>query len=247
MTKERSSSGKRIRIADKVFIIGICLLLIGSFPLIATGSEDLQPVSDYKGTVANAKLGWNLTQVGYINSDNEIDYAMGSPGNNRAYVYYGPLEMNFNPLTHADIVYTGPSSSNFGWDIQSAGDYNQDGRGDIIIGAPGVDKAYVFSGTQTSTVSYASAQFTIVGDTGEMFGHSVSAIDFEGSGHVFVAVGAPKNIHYIDPVGDFQTGAVFLFNLSLPTPPATLDTELDPTFIYFGEETNSQFGFGDEK
>lgn len=242
MVKDSSSSGKQVKFMEKAFIIGIALILIGSLPLIS-GNENLQPVSDYKGTVNNAQLGWNLTQVGYINSDSVMDYAMGSPGSNKAYVYYGPLETGFNPLTNADITYTGPANSDFGWDIQSARDYNRDGRDDIIIGAPGIDKAYIFSGTQTGPVSHSSAQFTINGTSGDSFGHSVTAIDFEGVGHSFAVIGAPYNTHYIDPLGDFQTGAVYLFNLSNPTPPTYLEAGTDSDYIYLGDTDNGMFGF----
>jgi|GEM_PF-3277490 len=228
----------------RLYILGICLILVGSFPLIAGGREDLQPIYDFRGTTGGAQMGWNITGVGDINNDGREDYAMGSPGENKAYVFFAPFTATATPAT-ANIRYSGPQGSDFGWDIQGVDDFDGDGRDDIIIGAPGEDKAYVFSGSRTGSVSYTSADFTISGTGGDMFGHSVCGINLDGNTGKFAVVGAPRNEHYIDPVGNFRTGAVFLFNLTAfrEMGVSSIDSSTNSNFTYRGDQDNGWFGF----
>ena len=62
----------------------------------------------------------------------------------------------FSLFSTGDIVEervtgTGGGSSNFGWNITDAGDVNDDGTPDVLIGAPGADEAYLFYGPLSGT------------------------------------------------------------------------------------------------
>ncbi|HMN97731.1 MAG TPA: hypothetical protein PKC43_14760 [Phycisphaerales bacterium] len=105
-------------------------------------------------TSPNAEIGG---QFGYAvaglpdgNNDNRGDYAVGAPfedpgaapsDSGRAYVYSGANGSLRFTLASPNAV----SSGNFGWAVGGVPDANGDGRGDIIVGAPGENVTY--SGT----------------------------------------------------------------------------------------------------
>ena len=77
----------------------------------------------------------------------------------------------------------------FGTSVAGIGDVNADGIGDLIVGAPGLDKVYVFSGKDQSVLR-------TLGDpdglSGYQFGFSVVDVgDWDGDGIDDFAVGAP--------------------------------------------------------
>lgn len=240
-----SSSEKYGNIFMKAGIFGLCLLLLGVFPQVQ-GAEMLQSVADNRPTTTGAMVGWNLTSVGDVNGDGDEDYALGAPGVNKVHIFHGPVRNPLNVATSQWSI-TGPTGSRFGWDIQSAGDYNGDGKEDIIVGAPGEDKAYVFEGRSSGfPSSYNSADFTISGTAGDEFGHSVCGINLDGNDGNFVVVGAPNNVHYIESIDDSkEAGAVFLFNMTYfeEIEEYELDSDTNSSYIYKGDEDNYRFGF----
>lgn len=243
MGYESYSSKWRTGFSGKFMIIGICFILIGALPFTAGQREDLQQIYDRKVTTAGALTGWNLTQVGDVNGDGNIDYGMGSPGEDKAYVMLGPLSKNFNPSTQGWVI-SGPSDSDFGWDIQGIGDFNDDDYDDIIIGAPGDDKAFIFEGSPGNPYSdHTDATFQINGTGGEMFGHSVCGLNYDGETGWFAVVGAPLNIHFLEGIGNYQSGAVFMFNLTyLRGSGSRYMNTTNANFTFTGSEENGKFG-----
>ncbi len=245
MVNESSSHKWRTSLFGKMMIIGVCGILMGAIPMTAAVREDLQQVYDRKITTSGALTGWNLTKIGDINGDGSVDYGMGSPGENKAYVFFGPLANNFNPAsTTTGWVISGPSNSDFGWDIQGIGNYDGDQYDDLIVGAPGVDKAYIWKGRSSGvSTSYTSANLQINGTDGEMFGHSVCGLNYDGDEGWFAAVGAPMNIHFLEDVGDYQSGAVFMFNLTaFSTFPSKYMESSNANFTYTGDVYSGRFG-----
>jgi hypothetical protein len=128
------------------------------------------------GTQANALFGWSVAGAGDINDDDDCDFIVGSPGYDNytgaAYVYY-----YYGPVLQCVLIcdlYGGGAGDLFGWSVSGAGDANNDGIADMIIGAPGADsrkgKAYVYLGPS------CSAHCIILGrETDERFGFSVSS------------------------------------------------------------------------
>ncbi|MBK7253149.1 MAG: VCBS repeat-containing protein [Ignavibacteria bacterium] len=89
--------------------------------------------------------------AGDVNGDGFPDVIVGADGYNsftgRAYIYYGGASMN----SVADIILTGElTGHNFGYSVSGAGDVNNNGFSDVIIGAGGYNsvtcKAYIFYG-----------------------------------------------------------------------------------------------------
>jgi hypothetical protein len=78
-----------------------------------------------------------------VNGDGYTDAAVGSTGLT-AYVYHGSATgLGTSPAR----TYTGATGSEFGVTVSAAGDVNGDGYGDLIVGAPGIETAYLYYGS----------------------------------------------------------------------------------------------------
>jgi hypothetical protein len=85
------------------------------------------------------------------------------------------------------VVLQGPPSSAFGLDLSRGADFNHDGLIDIAVGAPGIDKVFLYSAKSDQPF------VTVEGPPGSYFGGSVeTAGDFNGDGVADLVVGAPE-------------------------------------------------------
>src|SRR5437899_1346355 len=89
-----------------------------------------------------ARLGWSVAAAGDINGDGYRDIVVGAPGysNGEAgegaiYVYLGSA--SGIPANPSQIIEGGQVGAAFGASVSSAGDFNNDGKSDVIVGAPG--------------------------------------------------------------------------------------------------------------
>jgi hypothetical protein len=98
----------------------------------------IQPASPppFEPNVANAELGTSVATAGDVNGDGYSDVVVGSPGENRVYLFLGgPGGLAATPTEH----FTGSTPGDrFGVSVQTAGDVNGDGFSDVVVGAPGV-------------------------------------------------------------------------------------------------------------
>ncbi|MEA3558012.1 MAG: VCBS repeat-containing protein, partial [Candidatus Thermoplasmatota archaeon] len=247
MTRDLSlvnSARKRTGYTSSVLMV---MFLMVSAPFFALANEDLELVERSTGPSSNGKLGWNVTAVMDLNGDGKTDYAVTSPGTNMVYVFHGPMPQTIS-FSLAQWRVSGPSSSNFGWSVAGMDSYDGDAYDDLIIGAPDISRAYVFKGRSAppGSISYTSAEITLEGKSGDMFGHSVTGIDYSNTSNVYAVVGAPRDNHFLTEFGSqyYQTGAVFLFNLT--NMDEMSETSVNNTFADFtfqGTPSNGWFGF----
>jgi len=109
----------------------------------------------------NERYGWNITYIENLNGDAYTDLIVGAPwydhdlaqDTGAVYIFYGsgnPMFDNLNPSS-ADAKIVGDLDFDyFGWDVADAGDVNNDGLNDLIVGAPGAldcaGRAFIFYG-----------------------------------------------------------------------------------------------------
>ena len=148
--------------------------------VILTGEED------------NLQFGACVSSAGDVNNDGFYDLIVGMDkyGTGKAFLYYGGTSMD----DIADLIFTsGLDNDGFGKSVSSAGDVNNDGFDDIIVGADGYPgNAYIFYG---GLIMDDNIDLVLPGiSTGSRFGCSVSSAgDVNNDGYDDVIVGASGN------------------------------------------------------
>jgi len=182
-------------------------LLLPAF-LLATGTAQSQELlATYTGASGDA-FG-TARPAGDVNADGVPDLLVGAPKHATS---LGPDVGSVRVVsgsTGATLFTFGGDASGdlFGWSCAAAGDCNGDGKGDVIVGAPGTGNkpgyARIFSGSNGSVLRTLTG-----GQPGGAFGWSVAGgRDFNGDGRSDVVVGAP-----LQDNGGTNTGSVRSFS-----------------------------------
>ena len=187
---------------------------------------------------ATGDLFGSALAVGDYNTDGKSDLAVGAPGysssTGRAYIFYG--DGNIPPsVATADITITGNAAGDIFGTALAAGDVNNSGDTDLIVGAPDYlttqGRVYVFYNDGSIPTTAGTADVTITGNaSSDAFGAALVSKDFSTDGKVDIAVGAYGY--------STSTGRVYVFNGdgSIPTTAATADTTIT------GNTTGDRFG-----
>ena len=170
-----------------------------------------------------------------IDGDGLADVAVGAPnanasagttpvGNGYVYLYYGTA--GTLPATPSvTLAQPAGADGTFGYSVASAGDVNGDGFADLVVGAPGATRAYVYFGGARATFSrQPGVTLTEPGSSGQesTFGFSVgSGGDLNGDGFSDVFVGDVGGAHsfgsaYIFPGGAHTVAATPIVSVNDP-------------------------------
>lgn len=178
---------------------------ISAFAALLLGSSvsAQSRIYDISGPQADAGFGTAVAFIGDVNGDGQAEFAVGSsfddssgPNNaGRVQVFAGH---NGALLWEAFGDVGGDA---LGESVASAGDVNNDGIGDVIVGAPG-PLAFGFSPGYARVYSGldGSVLYTLTGAaSGDYFGGSVSgAGDVDMDGYDDLIVGAPYNLFFTE-------------------------------------------------
>jgi hypothetical protein len=171
-------------------------------------------------------LGFSVCGAADVNMDGHDDLVAGAPWSDaggedagRAYVYCGQTSTVL-------WTFTGEAAEDrLGYSVSGAGDVNDDGHDDLIVGAPEHDaggtnagRAYVFSGETGALL----CTFDGAADSSEL-GYSVSgAGDVNNNGYDEVIVGAPDGL-----AGGTRSGRAYIFSCQAEDPYAPGDANGD--------------------
>ncbi|MBL0108688.1 MAG: FG-GAP repeat protein [Ignavibacteria bacterium] len=160
------------------------------------GGVSMNNIADvtFTGETSQSYFGSSVSGAGDVNGDGYHDVIIGAYGYNsdigKAYIYFGGALMD----NIADVnMFGGAIVDFFGASVSNAGDVNDDGYSDVIVGAYGSNsntgRAYIFYGSASMN---GVADVTMTGETtNNVFGYSVSeAGDVNGDGFADVYVGA---------------------------------------------------------
>lgn len=139
------------------------------------------------------RFGETVARAGDVNGDGFIDIIVGSPGSNRAYIYHG--SSRGLATTPATLLTSADDMSGFALSVAPAGDVDRDGYGDVIVGAPLANRAFVYRGSAMGVEM--TPAWTLSGTDAEMnFGGQVSpAGDVNGDGYADVLVSSNTNVY----------------------------------------------------
>ncbi|NQT24066.1 FG-GAP repeat protein [candidate division KSB1 bacterium] len=141
-------------------------------------------------------LGENISSAGDVNNDGYSDFLVGIPKLDRTCLYFGSSTFKNNDiLVH---YYNDRMRNRFGAAVSNAGDYNNDGYHDFIIGAP----SDTSGGIQTGRADLhfggptldKTAGIVFRGESAwDCFGRAIACIgDINNDGFSDLAIGAPR-------------------------------------------------------
>src|SRR3989338_2468382 len=229
---------------------GINDLIVGAHTAEPTGGSDQGKSYIFYGPI-NSSRSFNLSSAnvtffgmisgdnagtdigsGDLNNDGIEDIIIGAYsalsafGYGEVYVIYGPTNGSgiFNISSVKNITLFGPYSSDFLGSGVSSGDFNNDGKDDLIVGAYFVDSgagsnqgnSYIIYGPLNASGTFNASEisnvtFNGIGDN-DLSGYAISSGDLNNDGIDDVMIGAPNS----EPAGGNNQGEAYI--IYGPTP-----------------------------
>jgi hypothetical protein len=256
MTAGRKSAAKTAKLASAIAVVllfglNASVLVHGSSPQ-ASFPADANAFLDQLWTAESdqlrANLGYSVSSAGDVNNDGfgdvivgALNFDNGQTDEGRALLYMGSasgLSSSYAWSAESDQAY-----ARFGYSVSSAGDVDNDGFDEILVGAYVFDngqtdegRAYLYSGSASGLL--ASHSWSAEGNQASgYFGSSVSSagdVNNDGYGDVLVAALFYSN-------GENMEGRVFLYlgsSTGLSASPSWT-AEGNQAFAYFGRSVSS--------
>jgi hypothetical protein len=189
-----------------------------------SGTSNLSSTADVvlTGPSAYGYAGAAVSIAGDATGDGIDDLLVGAYADSSVGTYSGAIylvagaeDLASDSLSSATAILQGEAAYDYaGYALDFAGDFDDDGYDDLVIGAHSehtvgvfAGAAYVVSGTASGTVSLNTAMLKVLGEAAyDTAGTSVSAAgDVNGDGTADVMVGAPQT-----NVGATYTGTVYV-------------------------------------
>jgi|WetSurSiteA1Bulk_404760.scaffolds.fasta_scaffold01023_4 hypothetical protein len=198
-----SNFGYAVSSAGDVNNDGYNDVMVGSFGMntytgrvdIFFGGVSMDNIPDVTmtGETTISYFGYSLSSAGDVNGDGFDDVVVGAyrygSSMGRSYIYFGGTTMN----NIADVTLSGEADSQFGYAVSAAGDLNEDGYDDVVVGAnkysTSTGRAYIYYGSDNMD---NIADDTLTGEANNnQFGCDVSSTgDVNGDGHDDIVIGA---------------------------------------------------------
>src|SRR3989339_118016 len=208
----------------------------GVYPYGAT-SSDITITGEQGGFFGGTSF-VNGIVSGDINNDSRTDIIISSIGYNSSqgcvYIFYNDSVYPWG-ATSADIILTGETIGSYYGSSLTTGDFNNDGKDDLAVGASGYNSSqgriYIFYNDSVMTNSAGAADVVISGEASSLFGHLLETGDLNADGKTDLVVGAW--------LYNSIQGRVYVFygGESYPSSAASADE------IITGESASEQFGY----
>jgi hypothetical protein len=151
--------------------------------------EPVKIIREWDGEAANDQFGWIARNAGDVDGDGVPDVVTSAPGRETGGAKAGAVYLYSTKTGKLLWKVDGAAGDELGTGVEGAGDTNKDGVPDVVAGAPGGGKAYIYSGRDGRVLQMLTSE-----NKDDNFGRHVSgAGDVDHDGYADVIVGAPGN------------------------------------------------------